>query len=79
MKAVIRISLLIFAIWLFNHPNAHALYIGLRSAFIEAPLAKAKDDFRQEAERQMQKREEARMKEIDAALEKMDKNEISAP
>lgn len=68
MKTLIRIALLIFAVWLINHPNTKALLKGLSSVTVE----KAQSDFRAETEKQAKAQEQARMKQIDAALEKMD-------
>lgn len=68
MKTLIRITLFIFAVWLINHPNTKALLKGVSSVTVE----KAQSDFRAETEKQAKAQEEARMKQIDAALEKMD-------
>jgi RNA polymerase-binding transcription factor DksA len=72
MRTIIRIAAFVFAIWLLNHPNTKALIKGISSVAIDAPVEKARLDFRAEAEKQAKAREEARAKEIDAALEKMD-------
>lgn len=72
MRTIIRIAVFIFVVWLANHPNTKALIKGVSSVVVEAPVEKAKADFRAEAEKQAKAREEARAKEIDAALEKME-------
>jgi RNA polymerase-binding transcription factor DksA len=72
MRTIIRIAVFIFVVWLANHPNTKALIKGVSSVMVEAPVEKAKADFRAEAERQVKAREEARAKEIDAAIEKID-------
>lgn len=73
MKTIFDILLLVFAIWLINHPNAKALYKGISSVFIDAPLAKAKADFRAGAEEHARQEAEARMKQIDAAVDAADR------
>lgn len=72
MRTIIRIALFILVIWVANHPNTKALIKGVSSVVVDAPVEKARSDFRAEAEKQVKAREEARAKEIDAALEKMD-------
>lgn len=72
MKTLFYVLLLIVAVWLFNHPNTKALLKGLKSALLEAPIANAKSEFRNEAEKQAQKEAEIRMKHIDAAIDAAD-------
>lgn len=74
MKTIFQIFLLIFAIWLVNHPNTKALLKGISSVAVETPLAKAKSDFRAGAEKHAQQEAEARMKQIDAAIDGADKD-----
>lgn len=69
MKKIYYIPLLIFAIWLANHPDTKALIKGISSVVIDAPIAQAKSDFREDAEKHARQQEEARMKQIDAAIE----------
>lgn len=69
MRTIFQILLLIFAIWLANHPNTKALIKGVSSVAVEAPVEKAKADFRAGAEKHAQQEAEARMKQIDASID----------
>lgn len=64
------ILIIIFGIWLYNNPNTKALMKGLRGSFVDAPIKKAKSDFRKQAEEKARKQAEKRMKEIDDAIDK---------
>ena len=75
MKIIIRIVAFTFALWALNHPNTKAFIKGVSSVAIDTPVEKARADFRAEAEKQAKAREEARIKEIDAAIEKIDNGE----
>lgn len=78
MKLFVRILLFIFAIWLINHPNTKALFKGISSSMVEAPVEKAKADFRSNAEKHAKQEAEARMKEIDASIDAADRGETSS-
>ena len=68
MKIIYYSLFILFALWVVSHPNIKYLLKGLGSVFIDAPIAKAKSDFRAAAEEQARRDAEARMKQIDAAI-----------
>jgi hypothetical protein len=76
MKKIPYIIILLFVIWLVNHPNTKALIKGISSVAVDAPIAKAKSDFREAAEKRAQQEAEARMKQIDAAINAADQRTV---
>lgn len=81
MKKILVILLLLAGIWVGTRPATiervqrissiiAVLKEDARSAFVDAPIEKAKLDFKREAEEQVRKDTEARMKEIDEAIRK---------
>jgi ribosomal protein L12E/L44/L45/RPP1/RPP2 len=74
MKSITRVIIFLLAVWLMNHPNMKALIKGVTSVTVTAPIAKAKSDFRTSAEKRAQQEAEARMKQIDKAIDSADQN-----
>ncbi|NOQ34371.1 MAG: hypothetical protein GQ569_00565 [Methylococcaceae bacterium] len=71
MRKIKWAVIIIVLIWAGNHPNTKALIVGLRSAFIDAPLRNAKKEAKKELETKAREREEARAREIDKSLKEM--------
>lgn len=69
-KNILIVLMILFAIWLLNHPNTKALYKGLHSSFVEAPIKQAKENYKKEAENYAREREEKRAEEIEEELNK---------
>lgn len=83
MKKITLALFIAFCIWQGTRPRNLAIlqgFIGMardakseiRSAVVEKPIEQAKADFRREAEKTIREREEARVKQINNAIESVE-------